>query len=432
MEQEVCLVNIFVPEMGSHLVRRKRMTNKKLLAGIFGIALVFSFVLAGCPNGSTDDPSDFAGGQGTPASPWKIETAGQLEEVRNHLDGYYVLNADIDLSSYENFSPIGIFEPVSDAQEDQETPKPELAFTGVFDGNGHKISNVAISAPDKAGVGLFGCVVGENGVVKNLVVENVTITGYMLVSGVIGYGASTNAVENIILQGDNAITGSNMVGGIVGGGFCAIKNSGAAADITLTEGVEVGAAGILAGGMEDGSIIACTVTGGSINALAGSMGIGGLAGCAQSPEVKDCAVSNVTITAGDNCFMIGGLLGFAGTYSPDTPTSINKCTVANVTINASASAERIGGIVGSGFYSGMYAAMALMPGYEFLGAPSAFIVTNSTSSGSITGGCTDLVGKIAGYIYDNSTVDGTCTSTMTGATNNVGGDKNSADLSTLK
>ncbi|MDR2444861.1 MAG: hypothetical protein LBD44_02840 [Spirochaetaceae bacterium] len=376
-----------------------------------------------------DDSSDFAGGQGTPESPWKIETARQLEEVRNHLDGYYVLNADIDLSSYGNFSPIGIFEPVSDAPEDQETPKLELAFTGIFDGKGHKISNVAISVPTQAGVGLFGCVAGDNGAVKNLVVENVTATGYMLVSGVVGYKSSVNTFENITLQGTNSISGTQMIGGIVGGGFGDIKNCNAVAAITLTGEGDVGMAGILAGGMEDSSIISCTVIGGSINAVAGSIGIGGLAACAQlSAEVKNCAVSNVAITVGENCFIIGGLLGYAGTYAPDIPTAIDNCKATNVTISAPASTERIGGIIGSGFYTSAYAAMASMPGYEFLGAPGAFTVTNSASSGSITGGCTDLVGKIAGYIYDNSTVAGTCTSTMAGVTNNVGGDKNSAAL----
>jgi hypothetical protein len=365
-------------------LEEEKMTNKKLLEGILGILLVFSLVLMGCP---TDSPED--------DEPVQITTAEGLDAVRNNLSRRYILAADIDLASYANFVPIGTFVPRSEAQEDQETPNLELAFTGVFDGNGHKISNVTISAPMQAGVGLFGCVAGDNGAVKNLVVENVTVSGYMLVSGVIGYGEIKHTIENITLQGDNSITGTVMVGGIVGGGFCEIKNSSASADIILTEGDEAGAAGILAGGMEDGSIISCTVTGGSISAVAGSFGIGGLAGCcAQSPEVKDCAVTNVTI-------------------------------------NAPASAERIGGIIGSGFYTSAYAAMASMPGYEFLGAPGAFTVTNSASSGSIAGGCTDLVGKIAGYIYDNSTVE-TCTSTMTGATNNVGGDKNSAAPDTLK
>jgi hypothetical protein len=77
-----------------------------------------------------------------------------------------------------------------------------------------------------------------------------------------------------------------------------------------------------------------------------------------------------------------------------------------------------------------------MPGYEQLGAPNAFTVANSLTSGSITGGCTDLVGTIAGYIYNNSTVAASCASTMTvnGQTNGaqVGGNKTSADLDTLK
>jgi hypothetical protein len=391
--------------------------------GLLAVLLVLGFILVGCP-------TDGGGDDGIT----KISTAEEFNAIRNRLDGHYVLEADIDLASYGNFVPIGAFVPLSDAPEDAEKPKLELAFTGVFDGNGHTVSNVTINAPETAGVGLFGCVAGDDGVVKNLVVENVTVSGMMLVSGVIGYGEIKNTIENITLQGTNSITcTTNMAGGIVGGGFCKIKNSRAVASITLTGPGEVGMAGIIAGGIEDGSIIGCTVTGGSISAPAGSLGIGGLAACAQAAEVKNCAVGDVTITVGENCFMIGGLLGYAGTYSPDTPTSIDNCTVTNVTISAPTSAERIGGIIGSGFYSSMYAAMVgSMPGYEFLGAPGAFTVTNSTSAGSITGGCTDLVGKIAGYIYDNSTVESTCSSTMTGATNNVGGDKDSDALSTLK
>jgi hypothetical protein len=371
--------------------------------------------LAGCGHGPGDDGII------------RISTAEQFNAIRSRLDGHYVLEADIDLASYANFVSIGRFEPLSEAPEDEATPKLELAFTGVFDGNGHKISNVTISAPTQAGVGLFGCVAGENGLVKNLVVENVTVTGYAMVGGVVGYKSSVNTFENITLQGTNSITGANLVGGIVGGGFGDIKNSMAAAAITLTGAGDVAFAGILAGGMEDGSLISCTVTGGSINAVAGSYGIGGLAACgSNSAKVENCTVSGVTITVGANCFMIGGLLGFAGTYAPDTPTAISNCTVSNVTISAPTSAERIGGIVGSGFYASMHASRPQRD------APDAFTVSNSTSSGSITGGCTDLVGKIAGYIYDNSTVNGTCTSTMTGATNNLGGDKNSADLNTLK
>jgi hypothetical protein len=405
--------------------------GKTLSVGLF----VFVLLMTGCGDGAGGgggSPS-FAGGSGTASSPWQIETAEQLAEIRNNLGAYYVLNADINLASYGNFEPIGTFVPASAAPEDEENPNLKLAFTGVFDGNGHTISNVAISAPGKNGVGLFGCVAGDKGVVKNLVVENITVIGTMLVSGVIGYADSASPVENIILQGTNIIAGNTMVGGIVGGGFGDIKNCSATADIYLT-GMDNAMAGVLAGGMEDGSIISCTATGSVTVGSGGVMGVGGLAACAHNaPEITDCTVDVTIDIQSENYIMIGGLLGYAGRYTPDDPTAISGCTVqANITVPASA--ERVGGLVGSGFYSDMYASMASMPGYEFLAAPSAFKVINSSTSGSITGS-TDLIGTIAGYIYDNSTIEGSCTSTMTinGSTGNqTGGDKSSADLGTLK
>jgi hypothetical protein len=383
--------------------------------GLPVVVLVFLLMLVGCPtDGGNDDDTI------------KISTVAQLNAIRNNLGGHYVLEADINLTSYANWEPIGQFVPLSDAPEDQETPNLELAFTGVFDGNGHKISNVAIDVPTVMGVGLFGCVAGDDGVVKNLVVENVTVTGMVLVGGVIGYGANANTVEKITLQGTNTITGSyGLVGGIVGGGFCDIKECNATANVILT-GDGVQGVGILAGGMEDSFIISSHASGTVTASGNGSFSIGGLAACGQeAPEIKDCTVNNVTITVGETCFMIGGLIGHVGKgYDNSDPTIIDNCTVTNVTISAPASAERIGGIIGSGFY---YSARS-----EYRPNPNAFIIRNSTSSGSITGDCTDLVGKIAGYVYDNSTVESTCTSTMTGPSNNVGGDKNSAGLDTLK
>jgi hypothetical protein len=249
----------------------------------------------------------------------------------------------------------------------------------------------------------------------------VNVSGFMLVGGVVGYYASTNAIKDITLKGDNTINGSLMAGGIVGGGFCDIINCTAAADVN--GGPESSTIGILAGGMEDCSLISCSVTGGSISFGDGSYGIGGLSGCAfLAPEVKDCSVSNVTIAVGENCVMIGGLVGYTGNNDNSNPTIIDHCAVNNVTISASGSAERIGGVVGSGFYLSAYA--------EYYPEPSAFIVRNSSSSGKITGG--NLVGRITGYTYDNSTVEATCTSTMIGAYSNTGANKDTADLSALK
>ncbi len=51
--------------------------------------------------------------------------------MQNDLSGHYILTSDIDMTGL-NFSPIG----------NNSTP-----FSGIFDGNGHTISNLTINRP---------------------------------------------------------------------------------------------------------------------------------------------------------------------------------------------------------------------------------------------------------------------------------------------
>jgi hypothetical protein len=70
----------------------------------------------------------------------EISTAEDLIAINQNLSGHYILTEDIDLSAYENWQMIGayIMDPESPEGED---PMPDAAFSGVFDGNGHIISN---------------------------------------------------------------------------------------------------------------------------------------------------------------------------------------------------------------------------------------------------------------------------------------------------
>ena len=75
--------------------------------------------------------AQFAGGTGTLDEPYLISSAEQLNAIGmdpNHWDKHFKLTADIDLSAYpgRRFSVIGAL---------------EVPFRGVFDGNGHAISN---------------------------------------------------------------------------------------------------------------------------------------------------------------------------------------------------------------------------------------------------------------------------------------------------
>ena len=144
---------------------------------------------AGSVNAGDIADNFFAGGSGIADDPWQIATAEQLDLVRNDLTAHYILIDDIDLSGYENWMPIGSFQPLSDAPEDAEIPHPDYAFTGTFDGAGHTISNLTVSGEAPMGAGLFGCASGtENGAayIGHFTLKDVNVSGFYLVGGAVG------------------------------------------------------------------------------------------------------------------------------------------------------------------------------------------------------------------------------------------------------
>lgn len=131
--------------------------------------------------------------------------------VNNDLTANYKLNADIDLSSLNGKTVIAgyTYEYV-----DMTTGYMDMfkTFSGVFDGNGHTLSNYTYkNGGNQMAVGIFGAVTGT---VKNLNVENADISGNtsaMATGGVIGYLMSGKA------------SGTNCTGGIVGGSMAAVQ-----------------------------------------------------------------------------------------------------------------------------------------------------------------------------------------------------------------
>lgn len=86
-----------------------------------------------------------------------ITTAEQLSQVRDNLDGKYVLLCNVDLEGQE-WTPIGT----------AETP-----FTGVFDGNGNTISGLSTTKCTDGAAGLFGY---NKGQIRNLCVQGAVHT----------------------------------------------------------------------------------------------------------------------------------------------------------------------------------------------------------------------------------------------------------------
>ena len=106
--------------------------------------------------------------------------------------------------------------------EEAETPSPEAAFTGTFDGQDHTISNFTIQQPEGWCIGLFGCI--DNAQVGNFTVKDVKTLGTTMVSDVVGY-SHESLVYDIVLENGvvevnpTELSAEGMYGGIVGAGF---------------------------------------------------------------------------------------------------------------------------------------------------------------------------------------------------------------------
>ena len=218
-------------------------------------------------------------GEGTEENPYLIDNVQKLQKINFGLGSSYKLVKDLDMTDE-------VFEPIGQTME----------FTGIFDGNGHKITNLTIESDD-ANVGMFGRI--GSGTVKNLGLENVNITGtntssYAYVGGIVGYFGN-GTITNTYVTGK--ITGTSYVGGIVG--YVSYSNgiiTNSYVSTTVTGGSYIG--GLV--GRNTGKITNAYATG----AVSGTSCIGGLIGENTGTITNSYAIGPVSGTS-----YIGGLIG---------------------------------------------------------------------------------------------------------------------------
>ncbi len=123
--------------------------------------------------------------------------ADLVNSNKNSSGAIFILGDDIDLEG-EEWTPIG---------------NGTYHFSGTFDGNGHKISNLKIDNPTADYQGLFGFING--GEVKNLGLEEGSVRGKSLVGLLAGKSSSNSKISNIYAIG-NVIGQSESIGGLIG------------------------------------------------------------------------------------------------------------------------------------------------------------------------------------------------------------------------
>jgi len=231
--------------------------------------------------------------------PVEISNAQELQQVREDLDGRYVLMDDIDMSGIDNFDPIGYTETPEGAITDSDALRHP--FTGEFDGNGHTISNLTINRPDAVGVGLFHAV-GSEGSVKNVILKDVNVTGGSGTGGLAGMQWGTVTESRVT----GKVSGGQLyVGGIVGyiedrssqAGDGKIRESHAEVDIKGNSHV-----GGITGSIGRDSVVSNSYATGNVS---GRRNVGGLVGT----NLLGKAIESYAVGRVDGVEDVGGLVG---------------------------------------------------------------------------------------------------------------------------
>ena len=192
--------------------------------------------------------SAFGGGSGTSDDPYIISTTDHMDQLASDVNNgneytgkCFRLVSNLDYSE-KTYTPIGV--------SSQSSSSGYNMFCGLFDGNGHSISNVTISRSNQDCIGLFG-VIAAWATIKNLTLgDGSTIEGRYCVGGIVGlsngyYTGNECGVRGCTVSGGASISGTSEVGGIIGCAGGSIVNCISFASVSGTDRYIGGVAGAL-------------------------------------------------------------------------------------------------------------------------------------------------------------------------------------------
>ncbi len=154
----------------------------------------------------------FAGGTGEPNTPYQIATAADLLSIGSDsklLSKCFVLVNDLDLDP--NLPGGRVFDDavIGRDKDPKVSASSGLAFSGVFDGQGHAIHHLCLSGSPGHNAGLFAY---SRGVIKDLHLKDVQVSGSPC--GALAGVTPDGMVLRCSVTGK--VTGADNVGGLLG------------------------------------------------------------------------------------------------------------------------------------------------------------------------------------------------------------------------
>lgn len=234
-------------------------------------------------------------GSGTEEDPYEINDFDDLVMIDDDLTANYILTDDIEFGENVLSMPL--------AYDFYTSP----GFTGTLDGQGYEIRNFVINSLGTYDIGGLFQRIGTGGVVKNLNIVNIDVTGDSTAGGLTGKfdGGTDGKIENVSVTGavesqgsfgNNSPSAGGIVGTMISG---TVSDCSSSADITGERNL-----GGAIGDMSGGDVTRTSAEGG-ISVVVERSSDGGFVGRLSSGTITQCyATGNVNGTSS-----VGGFVG---------------------------------------------------------------------------------------------------------------------------
>jgi hypothetical protein len=338
----------------------------------------------------------YGGGSGTADDPYQIWTAEQMNALGaepNDWDEHFQLMADLDLSAFDGQEGRPAFNIIAPDADPVKWGFQGVPFSGVFDGNEHRIAHFTCKVRKRNYIGIFGYVSGPGAEIRNLGVTDPSvdagdgsgIAGLVAWNAgrvfrcfcwgvVASYGAQVGGLvgvnEGTVIEcyagGD--VSGDGAVGGLLGANKGVVTQCHYSGNVSGSSSV-----GGLAGMNDTAGIITGCYSAGPVSAR--EISGGGLIG-ENSGDVADCC-SSADVEGGGS---IGGLVGW------NEEAIITRC-YSTGTVHGTW--DSIGGLVGynSGCISYCYSTGAVHGVRGYTGGLAGFIFFGSGTPGEGVSHC---------------------------------------------
>ena len=358
----------------------------------------------------------FAGGNGTTEYPYQIANVRHLRNMELYPSANFVLTADIILSEVSagdsNFAPM-----FSD----------ENPFMGTFNGAEHKIINLTVYNTETFYSGLFS-VIGSTGCVKNLTLENASVSGTNY-AGIIA-GWSLGSITDCTVSGEVERLAANgykvFVGGIAGRAEGNVNGCSSSVNLTVSEANADTYAGGIVGYLSfkgsSSSPLTLSASGNVSISGGSSVYVGGLAGYTSSTLYLSKSYTEMQITSTTcssySVAYAGGLVGYCNNIVTigDSYATGDVTATSISSYNSSAYAGGLVGRAGSSFTirdsyatgdltatSGSYIAYA---GGLVGSAGGSVTIRNSYSSSLLSAeGKTVYAGGLTGFVFGSVSLE---------------------------